>query len=172
MKAGTGKATTNPEKGSGPMTNLPNLDKRRAALLNQARLLADAGGNVDQAHEITITAMASLGLRTVSLGRYVVALELFEQLAVITAAFDQREQIWGPWTNDVECGVVSPDWDEAQRILAESINDRLTHLISYGEQHGVLETVPSQPFMLDALFAPDDRRLLDSISRVLVARSR
>jgi hypothetical protein len=149
-----------------------NLDKRRSRLLNAARLLVDAGNDQEQAASITLGVMADLGLRSASPGRYVVALELFEQLACVTAAFDIREQQRGPWTSDVENRVVSPDWGDAERVLAEAINDKLDFLLDYGIQHGRLEVVPSQGFHFDALFAPDDRALLDSISRVLEARVR
>jgi hypothetical protein len=61
-------------------------------------------------------------------------------------------------------------WGDAERVLAEAINDKLDFLLDFGRRFGVIETVPSQSFHFDALFAPDDRALLDSISRVLQAR--
>jgi hypothetical protein len=149
-----------------------NLDKRRSRLINAARLLVDAGNDQEQAASITLGAIGDLGLRSASPGRYVVALELFEQLACVTAAFDIREQQLGPWTSDVENRVVSPDWGDAERVLAEAINDKLDFLLDYGIQHGRLEVVPSQAFHFDALFSPVDRVFLDSLSKVLVAKAK
>jgi hypothetical protein len=149
-----------------------NLDKRRSFLINQARLFNDCGQNFDQEFEIALGVLAQLGLRSASPGKFDAALTLFEGLASVVCSFDVREVALGPWRSEVETGVVSPDWNEPLRILAESLNNRITHLLDYGIQHGRLEVVPSQGFHFDALFAPDDRALLDSISRVLVAKAR
>jgi hypothetical protein len=149
-----------------------NLDKRRSRLINAARLLVDAGNDQEQAASITLGALADLGLRSASPGRYVVALELFEQLAEVTDEFDLRERALGPWRSIVENRVVSPCWGDALRVLAEAINDKLDFLLDYGIQHGRLEVVPSQSFHFDALFSPVDRVFLDSLSRVLVAKAK
>jgi hypothetical protein len=145
-----------------------NLDKRRSRLINAARLLVDAGSDQTKAAEITLGVIADLGLRSASPGKFDVACEIFEQLAVRTREFDSREALWGPWGADVEVGVVAPYWDQAQCYLAETINGRLDFLLDYSRRHGVFETVPSQGFHFDALFAPDVVSLFNYISAELV----
>jgi hypothetical protein len=152
--------------------NAPDLDKRRSTIINQLRLFSDAGKDIDRAGEIALGALGYLGLRSASPGRFDVASKLFEDLAAIVRMFDVREAVLGPWHCDLATGVLSPDWPQEMCILAASIRDRLTHLLDYAVRHVLDETVPSQAFHFDALFAPDDRALLDSISRVLEARVR
>jgi hypothetical protein len=150
------------------MTNLPNLDKRRSALLNKARLLADAGQDIDKAISITTTTMSSLGLLQAKPGTYAVAVELFEQLAAVTICFDIRAAELGPWPDEVETGVVSPTWGPEMCILAESINGRIDFLLDYSVDHGVLETVPRDGLdSYNSLFTVGDRALLESISQEL-----
>ena len=140
-----------------------NLDPRRSAIINSARLLIDAGNNLDQLDSITIGILGALGLRSVSPGKWETARTVFDELAAVVAAFDYEEDQLGPWKSDVENGVHSPEWGEVLRLLADTINATLDWLLDFADQHG-------RP--VEDLFDPEDVKFLDSLSKVLAAKAR
>lgn len=146
---------------------VPNLDKARSRLINAARLLVDAGCDPEKAEPITLGALADLGLRSVSPGVWVVAVEAFEQLALTVAAFDVRAEVLGVDTDvdgfGVETRITSDDWNEPLTVLGRAINSWLDYLIEYGLKHGGPIEVPLQVSM-PAGFTIGDTAFLNRLS--------
>jgi hypothetical protein len=151
---------------------LPNLDPRRCRLVNAARLAYDARHDSVQLSEITLTALADLGLRSVSPGKFDTALELFDQITVLAAAFDAEERLNGPWVSrdfehGLETGYVAATWTPIMTIIARSWNDIADYLLAFAARQVPLE-VPLQVSTPAAGFTERDAAFLQGLSDELV----